>query len=324
MSSFERRRRRAGRGHRAQRRRQDDAAVDPRRRPARRAPARSARRRAASECRLGAAAAGALLEALGRREPRACSPAWSASPTPTRAVERMLEQTGLRERADEPVGRLSGGNRQRVNVALGLLADPPVLALDEPSAALDPGQRERLWEFIAALPRDGTACSSRPTTSARLSATPHACSCWPTAAAVRRLPRGAPARAGAARTAISSAPSSRSSSARSSARGASDGWLLRKDLLILRRSRLLVALLVVYPVAIALLIGLAISRAPAKPRVAIVDETPPGADRPGRRPAASTSATTPSSSSARCRRCPSPRARRPSRRSSRGACSPRS
>src|ERR1041385_647662 len=52
--------------------------------------------------------------------------------------------------------------------------------------------------------------------------------------------------------------------------------LLAKDLLILRRSRLLVAVLIVYPVAIALLIGLAISRAPGKPKVAIVDETPPG------------------------------------------------
>jgi ABC-type Na+ efflux pump permease subunit len=53
-------------------------------------------------------------------------------------------------------------------------------------------------------------------------------------------------------------------------------WLLLKDLTILRRSRLLVALLVLYPVAIALLIGLAISRSPSHPRVAIVDETPPG------------------------------------------------
>lgn len=54
-------------------------------------------------------------------------------------------------------------------------------------------------------------------------------------------------------------------------------WLLRKDLLILRRSRLLVALLIVYPVAIALLIGFAISRSPSRAHVAIVDETPPGA-----------------------------------------------
>jgi ABC-type multidrug transport system permease subunit len=53
-------------------------------------------------------------------------------------------------------------------------------------------------------------------------------------------------------------------------------WLLGKDLLILRRSRLLVVLLIFYPVVIALLIGFAISRGPSKPRVAIVDETPPG------------------------------------------------
>jgi ABC-2 type transport system ATP-binding protein len=72
-------------------------------------------------------------------------------------VQRMLEQTGLAQRAREPVGRLSGGNRQRVNVALGLIGDPPVLALDEPSAALDPGQRERLWEFVAARVAAGTA-----------------------------------------------------------------------------------------------------------------------------------------------------------------------
>src|ERR1700740_2148471 len=52
--------------------------------------------------------------------------------------------------------------------------------------------------------------------------------------------------------------------------------LLAKDLLILRRSRLLLGVLVVYPVAIALLIGLAISRSPGKPKVAIVDQTPPG------------------------------------------------
>jgi ABC-2 type transport system ATP-binding protein len=76
---------------------------------------------------------------------------------PQGAVERMLEQTGLRDRADERVGRLSGGNRQRVNVALGLIGDPPVLALDEPSASLDPGQRERLWQFIAGLAEGGRA-----------------------------------------------------------------------------------------------------------------------------------------------------------------------
>jgi ABC-2 type transport system ATP-binding protein len=75
---------------------------------------------------------------------------------PHAAVARMLEQTGLGERAGEPVGHLSGGNRQRVNVAIGLIADPPVLALDEPSASLDPSQRERLWELVSARVADGT------------------------------------------------------------------------------------------------------------------------------------------------------------------------
>jgi ABC-2 type transport system ATP-binding protein len=67
------------------------------------------------------------------------------------AVERMLDQTGLRERAGDPVGTLSGGNQQRVNIAVGLLGDPTVLLLDEPSAALDPRQRERLWQFVGGL-----------------------------------------------------------------------------------------------------------------------------------------------------------------------------
>jgi ABC-2 type transport system ATP-binding protein len=69
-------------------------------------------------------------------------------------VSRMLELAGLTDRAGDTVGTLSGGNRQRVNVAVGLLADPAVLLLDEPSSSLDPRQRERLWQFVSALARD--------------------------------------------------------------------------------------------------------------------------------------------------------------------------
>jgi ABC-2 type transport system ATP-binding protein len=72
------------------------------------------------------------------------------------AVDRMLDQTGLHDRADSLAATLSGGNRQRLNIAIGLLADPPVLLLDEPSAALDPRQRARLWEFILGLSEAGT------------------------------------------------------------------------------------------------------------------------------------------------------------------------
>jgi ABC-2 type transport system ATP-binding protein len=71
-------------------------------------------------------------------------------------VARMLEQTALGDRAGDEVGRLSGGNRQRVNIAIGLLSAPAVLLLDEPSASLDPRQRARLWEFIGGLARAGT------------------------------------------------------------------------------------------------------------------------------------------------------------------------
>jgi len=75
---------------------------------------------------------------------------------PAATVDRMLDLTSLRDRADDQVGELSGGNRQRVNIAVGLLGDQSVLLLDEPSAALDPRQRERVWEFVLSLAEAGT------------------------------------------------------------------------------------------------------------------------------------------------------------------------
>ncbi len=77
-------------------------------------------------------------------------------PDPRASVEEMLELAGLGERRAETVARLSGGNQQRVNIAIGLLSRPVALLLDEPSVGLDPRQRARLWEFVAGLAGGGT------------------------------------------------------------------------------------------------------------------------------------------------------------------------
>ncbi|HKG35307.1 MAG TPA: ABC transporter ATP-binding protein [Solirubrobacterales bacterium] len=75
---------------------------------------------------------------------------------PERSVGEMLELAGLGDRRHELVARLSGGNQQRVNIAIGFLARPVVLLLDEPSVGLDPRQRARLWEFVSGLAGGGT------------------------------------------------------------------------------------------------------------------------------------------------------------------------
>lgn len=73
------------------------------------------------------------------------------------AVDRTLERIGLSDRADDRAEALSGGMRQRVSIGIGLIADPPVLLLDEPTAALDPLQRDRLWKLLNGLAEDGIA-----------------------------------------------------------------------------------------------------------------------------------------------------------------------
>lgn len=72
---------------------------------------------------------------------------------PAGSAERLLARFDVP--ADRPAHTLSVGNRQRLNVALALLGEPRVLLLDEPTAALDPGQRRRLWETVTALRDEG-------------------------------------------------------------------------------------------------------------------------------------------------------------------------
>jgi ABC-2 type transport system ATP-binding protein len=59
--------------------------------------------------------------------------------------------------ADTRASSLSVGNRQRLDVALALLAAPKVLLLDEPTSSLDPAQRERVWRIARTVAEDGGA-----------------------------------------------------------------------------------------------------------------------------------------------------------------------
>jgi ABC-2 type transport system ATP-binding protein len=77
-------------------------------------------------------------------------------PDPEEAAANLLSEFGLPGKAS-PSANLSVGNRQRLNLAIAFLGRPEVLLLDEPTAALDPEQRRRLWERASALREAGGA-----------------------------------------------------------------------------------------------------------------------------------------------------------------------
>jgi ABC-2 type transport system ATP-binding protein len=68
-----------------------------------------------------------------------------------RSVDETIEQVGLADRAGARVGRLSGGQQRRLDVALALIGDPELLFLDEPTTGFDPSARRRAWELVAGL-----------------------------------------------------------------------------------------------------------------------------------------------------------------------------
>jgi ABC-2 type transport system ATP-binding protein len=68
-----------------------------------------------------------------------------------RPVDELLALTGLEPKRDEIVKKLSGGQRRRLDLALGLAGDPDLIFLDEPTTGFDPSARREAWEVIRNL-----------------------------------------------------------------------------------------------------------------------------------------------------------------------------
>ena len=73
-----------------------------------------------------------------------------------RRADELLEEFGLTGAGDRVLKTYSGGMRRRLDLAAALVANPPVLFLDEPTTGLDPQSRQGLWVAIEELVRDGT------------------------------------------------------------------------------------------------------------------------------------------------------------------------
>jgi ABC-2 type transport system ATP-binding protein len=73
-----------------------------------------------------------------------------------RAVGEVIELVGLAEKADAKVKTLSGGQQRRLDVGLGIVGNPALLFLDEPTTGLDPAGRRTSWELVRRLAVEGT------------------------------------------------------------------------------------------------------------------------------------------------------------------------
>ncbi|MEV0980261.1 ATP-binding cassette domain-containing protein [Streptomyces sp. NPDC049915] len=76
---------------------------------------------------------------------------------PAARAGELLERFGLAEAADRPASTYSGGMRRRLDLAASLVCRPDVLFLDEPTTGLDPASRNRIWDAVRELKRQGTS-----------------------------------------------------------------------------------------------------------------------------------------------------------------------
>ncbi len=73
-----------------------------------------------------------------------------------RPLDEVVALVGLDEKVDARIGSLSGGQRRRIDLALGIVGRPELLFLDEPTTGFDPSARRKSWDLIEALGDDGT------------------------------------------------------------------------------------------------------------------------------------------------------------------------
>jgi ABC-2 type transport system ATP-binding protein len=73
-----------------------------------------------------------------------------------RDVKQVIKEVGLEEKVNAKVRELSGGQRRRLDVALGIIGSPELLFLDEPTTGFDPEARRSFWELIRTLKSEGT------------------------------------------------------------------------------------------------------------------------------------------------------------------------
>jgi ABC-2 type transport system ATP-binding protein len=72
-------------------------------------------------------------------------------------IDELLERVGLLDRRNDKVDSFSGGMQRRLNLAAGLIHNPPLLMLDEPTVGVDPQTREAIFELAEQLRDNGTA-----------------------------------------------------------------------------------------------------------------------------------------------------------------------
>jgi len=73
-----------------------------------------------------------------------------------RDPDEVIEAVGLTEKAGAKLRQLSGGQRRRVDVALGIIGNPELIFLDEPTTGFDPEARRQFWHLISSLAHSGT------------------------------------------------------------------------------------------------------------------------------------------------------------------------